>query len=235
MMLALIIAASITPSALAQSGRERNLNAIELAARAKNIFPPALADAVSDEIVAEVDRQNLHGVKKSMRTLYFANNFYKKLKTGKFVGAPAVIWNGFDAENKRPTFLYRPSDFAYVTASGRRIQPGLMDTDGGSVPKVLHSVGSFNPWTYGPAFLIHDWIFVAHQCGTSPDNDIDFDTSANIMAEGIKTLMEVGFTNIDGMTQKFPESEDTLYLMYLAVRTKIARGRWDSTDSVNCR
>ena len=55
------------------------------------------------------------------------------------------------------------------------------------------------------------------------------------MAEAIKTLMEVGFENQDGEIKKFPKSEDTLYLMYLAVSSSIARDAWDNPDTIRCR
>ena len=146
-----------------------------------------------------------------------------------------VVWDAYSDQSERPTFWYPGSNFAYVTSDGRRITPSAMDTNGGSIPQVLHAVNRYSPWTYGPAFIIHDWIFVAHKCGTEPDSNISFNESAMIMAEAIKTLMEVGFKNRDGETKKFTKNEDTLYFMYLAVISSISKKVWSDTDSVKCR
>ena len=100
---------------------------------------------------------------------------------------------------------------------------------------MLHSIGSFTPWTYGPAFIIHDWIFVAHKCNQKPYNEISFEGAADIMAEAIKTLMEVGFTNSDGQTQKLSMAEDTLYLMHLTVTSHVAQDVWNDIQNVKCR
>lgn len=209
--------------------------ALKLIGKAQAQFPQELADAISQQILADVDNRRSGSFKRSLATLFLADRFYKQLRVGRFEGAPTITWNGYDAADGRPTFLFEPGDFAYVTARGRRITPSTMDTDGGSVPKVLHSFGNFNPWTYGPAFMIHDWIFVAHKCDAAPDNDIAFEESASIMAEAMKTLMEVGFKNGDGEIQVLPKAEDTLYLMYQAVRSHFAEELWNETDNVQCR
>ena len=47
--------------------------------------------------------------------------------------------------------------------------------------------------------------------------------------------MEQGFTNYDHAAQKFPKKEDTLYLIYLAVRSNIAYDLWKQTSTVTCR
>ena len=211
------------------------LSAFELSERAQDLFPPELAADVKAALQAEAERELGGAGNESIATLFLADRFYNRLNSGQYEGVPTVTWNGFDVENDRPTFVFDGTGFAYVTSNGRRIAPGKMDTDGGSIPKVLHAVGNFTPWNYGPAFIVHDWIFVAHKCNTAPDNDIDFETSARIMAEALKTLMEVGFTNVDGQVQKFPKAEDTLYLMYLAVKTPFAKRLWDDTGNVRCR
>ncbi len=211
------------------------LSALELSQRTQKLFPPELAADVQAALQAELQMELGGPARESFATLFLADLFYSRLNSGHFEGVPTVTWNGFDPENDRPMFVFNGTDFAYVTSNGRRIAPGKMDTDGGSIPKVLHAVGNFTPWNYGPAFIVHDWLFVAHKCNAAPDNDIDFEMSARIMAEALKTLMEVGFTNVDGQVQKFPKAEDTLYLMYLAVKTPFAKRLWDDTDSVRCR
>ena len=44
------------------------------------------------------------------------------------------------------------------------ITPRSMYTDGGSIPRIFWSVDGLSPWEYGPAFVIHDWIFNRHYC-----------------------------------------------------------------------
>lgn len=209
--------------------------ALRLIAKAHAELPKELADTVAQQILDDVDNRRSGSFKRSLATLYLADRFYRQLGVGSFEGAPTVTWNGYDDAGGRPVFVFEPGEFAYVTADGRRITPSAMDTDGGSVPKVLHSFGNFNPWTYGPAFMIHDWIFVAHKCDTVPDNDIAFEESAIIMAEAMKTIMEVGFKDADGEMQVLPKAEDTLYLMYQAVRSHFAESLWNDTGNVRCR
>ena len=110
-----------------------------------------------------------------------------------------------------------------------------MDTDGGSIPRILRAYKKASAWYYGPAFIIHDWIFVAFKCGIKPDNSIGFEESADIMAEVMKTLTEVGFTNAYGKLQKFPKAEDTIYAMHRAVTSGTAKKLWNDKDSVSCR
>ena len=79
-------------------------------------------------------------------------------------------------------------------APGNTIQPGLMYTDGGSIPKVAQVFKGLSPWGYAPAYMIHDWMFVARHCivdGSSDKRfqqvrDVDFDQSATILGEAIK-------------------------------------------------
>jgi hypothetical protein len=68
-----------------------------------------------------------------------------------------------------------------------------------------------------------------------PDSDIDFEDSATYLAEAIKTLMERGFLTYDHDIQRFPKKEDTLYLIYQAVRSEIAHQLWQQSNTVMCR
>ena len=162
-----------------------------------------------------------------------ALEFYEELGVGAFEGAPVLIWDAFADARERPTFRYVPSDFAYVTSTGRRIAPGPMDTNGGSIPQPLHAANMFSPWTYGTAFIIHDWIFEAQKCEIEPDADIRFEESALIMAEAMKTLMEVGFVNQDGELKQYRRAPRVVYLMYLAVKSPVARRLWNDASSVS--
>ncbi|GAB6041449.1 serine protease [Endothiovibrio diazotrophicus] len=206
--------------------------------QADQMFSQELAEQVRHQIDEEVAQFIRSGaeVGRSWMTAYLADDFYSKLGVGAFANTPTMKWNGFD--NDRPSFVFVPNEinaFSFRTASGRTIMPGLMNTDGGSVPLILHSLPKFSAWWYGPGYIVHDWMFVAHKCGTMPDNNISFEESATILAEALKTLMEVGFVDYDGVRRMAPKSEDTLYLIYLAVRSKIAKGLWQDAASVTCR
>jgi hypothetical protein len=63
---------------------------------------------------------------------------------------------------------------------------------------------------------------VAKKCKHEPDTDWSFAHTALIMAEAMKTLMEVGYQEFDNKVQKLEKAEDTLYLMYQAVSSFIA-------------
>jgi Protein of unknown function (DUF1353) len=71
-------------------------------------------------------------------------------------------------------FIYYPSDrdpLIYTFPEGHplkdlfgSIRPGPMYTDGGSIPRALWSVEGFSVWEYGPAYILHDWLFQRHYC-----------------------------------------------------------------------
>lgn len=212
----------------------------ELFAQATRMFPEPLAKQVQQRIMQ--DLQNAvaanpapAGAQQSFATFYLADELYAKLRVGTFENAPRLIWNGYDAKTGTPMFLFEKGSFGYVTPAGRRIVPNTMDTDGGSIPQILHSIGSFTAWGYGPAYIIHDWLFVAHKCGGTDDSSVTFEESALHLAEAIKTLMEKGFVNYDKSVQVFPKKEDTLYLIYQVVRSDYALSLWQDTQSVKCR
>ncbi|HVZ39302.1 MAG TPA: hypothetical protein VHI13_08505 [Candidatus Kapabacteria bacterium] len=54
------------------------------------------------------------------------------------------------------------------------------------------------------------------------------------MALAMKTLMEVGYSDFFNTPSRLKKSEDTLYLMYLAVRSPIAADLWNHDGSVRC-
>jgi hypothetical protein len=65
-----------------------------------------------------------------------------------------------------------------------------MYTDGGSIPRFLWGVKGYSPWSYAPAYIVHDWLFEAHHCGYTPDNRYSFEDSVAVLAEGLKAVME---------------------------------------------
>ncbi len=113
-----------------------------------------------------------------------------------------VVWVGSDK------FIYVPGpegrNFGFETArTGRIIEPGLMYTDGGSIPRFAQVFKPFSPWGYAPAFIVHDWIFYGRYCELDAGSTmaayedgrrfadvkgITFHESAVILAEVIKTI-----------------------------------------------
>lgn len=144
---------------------------------------------------------------------------YRDTSTGIFQGTLDVRWI------KPDRFIYMPDKddpLRFTTADGRVLQPLAMYTDGGSIPRLFWSMPGYSPWGYAPAYIIHDWVFLAHHCRFDEYRDITFERSAQLLAEGIKTLMESGTA---------PREETILWSIYEAVRSPVARSLWDSAWS----
>ena len=112
---------------------------------------------------------------------------YRETAAGRFTGALDVRWV------KNDYFLFLPNKdqpFTLVRKNGKTIRPGPMYTDGGSIPRFLWGIEGYSPWGYAPAYIVHDWLFEAHQCGYEPDNQYTFDDSVAVIAEGLKAIME---------------------------------------------
>ena len=101
-----------------------------------------------------------------------------------------------------------------------------MYTDGGSIPKAAQLFQGFSPWGYAPAYMVHDWLFVARHCnvdGTPTKEErkvenMDFQTSADIIAESIKTLVA---------SDRIRENDVAPRVISSAVAGPIARAIWD--------
>jgi hypothetical protein len=91
----------------------------------------------------------------------------------------------------------RQDEFIYVKASNplsfkpsfmnTAIVPETMYTDGGSVPQILWGIPGLSPWALGPAYIIHDWIFLVHRCNLPAPPEvkaITFEQSAQILRSG---------------------------------------------------
>jgi hypothetical protein len=142
-----------------------------------------------------------------------ANVFYSKTAVGSFAGKLTVEW-------VQPNFfIYRPDKddpLRFTTPDGKIIQPQLMYTDGGSIPRLFWSAPDFGPWDFAPGYIIHDWLFTQHHCQVGDWQDFDFPRSAEVLAQGIKTQME-----------KAGRPEPTVaYAIYEAVRSRIAENLW---------
>jgi hypothetical protein len=208
--------------------------------KASELFIDGLAQSIAEQIESDAQMQAellpstaARGavVPHSLSTLFLADRFYKKLEMGKFSGRLSVTWNGMDS------FIYLPSadmPFTYTTSIGRVIMPKIMETDGGSIPRILRGLKKYSSWGYAPAFIVHDWLFAAKKCKYQPDTDWSFPQAAEIMAEALKTLMEVGYTNYEGRQVRLEKAEDTLYLMYQAVNSFVAEDIWLDDSSAKC-
>jgi hypothetical protein len=123
-------------------------------------------------------------------------------------------------------FVYRPDQDPSKRLSfqpsflNTAIVPELMYTDGGTIPRIFWSIPGLSPWGLGPAYVIHDWLFLVHRCHrTAPPEvaAITFEQSAQILAEVGKQLVEHGLVQNNKLEE-----------IVWAIRTKYARDIWDS-------
>ncbi len=145
---------------------------------------------------------------------------YDTVKPGSYTGAAVVVWVGAgnDAVLGDGQFLYvpvknqeltftRPQD-GNPSSDPLTIRPEAFYTDGGSIPRSVQAFRGLNAWAYGPAYVIHDWAFVARKCLNDADENgqviddgkdlitdemrkiksMTFRESAVLMAETIRTL-----------------------------------------------
>jgi hypothetical protein len=98
-----------------------------------------------------------------------------------------LIWVGPDK------FIYVPdteSPFAVIRKDGKKITPGAMYTDGGSIPRALWAHVEYSPWRFVPGFIIHDWLFEAKHCDLPDANGFTSSTATDVLSECVKTQME---------------------------------------------
>lgn len=77
------------------------------------------------------------------------------------------------------------------------VQPGMMYTDGGSIPKAAQLVRGFSPWDYASGCMVHDWLLVARHClldkmatdAQAALAPVDVAGSAAIPGKAIRTLV----------------------------------------------
>jgi hypothetical protein len=96
---------------------------------------------------------------------------YLHTPAGQFKGTAFVMWAGEGNGSGDGNFLFVPDPrdpLIFTRADpqslGGVIQPGLMYTDGGSIPKIAQVFNGFSPWGYAPGYMIHDWLFVGRHC-----------------------------------------------------------------------
>lgn len=130
---------------------------------------------------------------------------YSEAPAGTFTGSVFVLWVGEnDTGSGDGRFVFVPVEGDELTftrknpdATMQTITPGLMYTDGGSIPRAAQVFKGFSPWGYAPAYMVHDWLFVARKClndGAATGDelmvkDMPFIESAEVLAEAIQTLV----------------------------------------------
>jgi hypothetical protein len=96
--------------------------------------------------------------------------------------------------NDESRFIYMPdpqNGLRFQTRDGREIKPSRMYTDGGSIPRVFWAVKGFSPWGYGPAYVLHDWLFHQHRCGNDhPPDRYSMEQANEMLDDAISLLME---------------------------------------------
>jgi hypothetical protein len=144
---------------------------------------------------------------------------------GDLEGIATVEWVSEDyfayLPDRNKPLSFQPS---FWTGSAKRITPRLMYTDGGSVPRALWNIPGLSPWGFGPAYIIHDYIFTVHRChAINPAvwsdpavEDITFPQSAEVLAEVGKSLIDLGLIK-----------HDALQAIVWAVRTQYAQTLWN--------
>ncbi|HMQ92462.1 MAG TPA: hypothetical protein PKA33_15130 [Amaricoccus sp.] len=109
---------------------------------------------------------------------------------GELHGVLLIKW----VREDRFVFVPDESDPLTYERGGRRIVPGAMFTDGGSIPRLFWSVKGLSPWSYGPAYALHDWLFRQHRCGLDAPpmtytlaeaNEVLEDAIGILVAEGL--------------------------------------------------
>ena len=136
---------------------------------------------------------------------------YDDAPAGALKGSALVLWVGSGEASAlgNGKFLYVPLrdralsfQRAGDAGAAQIITPEAFYTDGGSIPRVVQAFPGFAAWGYGPAYIIHDWLFVARKCLNRDRRDqtntasaemkkladMTFNDSAVVLAESIKTL-----------------------------------------------
>lgn len=141
---------------------------------------------------------------------------YERFRVGKLEGKLLVQWLEPDK------FLFIPDKeepLRFTRSDGSVIQPGLMVTDGGSIPRPIWILRNYSPWGYAPAFIVHDWLFVMKHCELPGYDRYSHRSAADVMAEVMKTMMETGRAAVD---------KPTLESMHTAVSSAIAGRLWEN-------
>jgi hypothetical protein len=146
---------------------------------------------------------------------------YQDVHQGELKGRLFVEWIDEDR------FVFRPDPKNPLTFTRRnkdKIVPGLMVTDGGSIPRPFRGLKNYSPWGYAPGYIVHDWLFHIHVCKMADHDRYGFEDTATILAEIIKTLMEH-----PDPKKRMERDEGTLFAIHAAVSSPIAREVWNGS------
>ncbi len=148
-----------------------------------------------------------------------ASLHYEKTMIGELHGKLIVQWIDHDK------FIFVPDEekpLTFIRHNQKRISPKRMYTDGGSIPRPMWVFRSYSPWGYAPAFIVHDWLFVMQHCKYLGHEEFNVEEAAWVMSEIMKTMM---LKEKEAAPDKF-----TLYTMFEAVRSPIAKRQWESGE-----
>jgi len=155
---------------------------------------------------------------------------------GAFTGNVLVMWVGEGGRSGDGRFLFVPDPRKPLTfrrPGGRQataIRPHMMYTDGGSIPRVAQIFNGLSPWGYAPAYMIHDWLFVARHCRRDGDGDpiyagagdLSFSDSYRVLDEAIATLVA---------ERKVARNDVARSAITAAVASPVARNLWDRSGA----
>ncbi len=150
---------------------------------------------------------------------------WKETQKGEIKGKLNLRWVGPDK------FVFMPDKddpFVFIRKKNgvevERIMPNLpFYTDGGSIPRAAHASKDFSPWNFGPAFIIHDWLFEMNHCALAGHEKYNHEIAAEIMAEVIKTQLLTD-SNSDSWL-KTANNAVVLYDFYSLV-VSFSKGLW---------
>lgn len=143
-------------------------------------------------------------------------NIYTSAQAGRFDGRIFLMWIDDGGAMGDGTFLFVPvpgQELKFTRknpkATVKVIRPEMMYTDGGSIPRLAQAFKGFSPWGYAPAYMVHDWLFIAKNCltdGTPQGNEgdiagMEFPESADVMAEAIRTLVAQNMVKPDDVSK----------------------------------
>ncbi|MGY5806818.1 hypothetical protein ACXHXG_03820 [Rhizobium sp. LEGMi198b] len=157
---------------------------------------------------------------------------FSKLAPATLTGSLFVMWVGEGNSSGDGKFVFVPDPADPLTfrradssLPGAEIQPGLMYTDGGSIPKIAQVFKGLSPWGYAPAYMIHDWMFTAHHCIVDGENDKRFDQVRNV---SFKDSAEIRGEAIQGMVKanKVQRNDVAGTAITAAVGSSIAENLW---------
>ncbi len=162
---------------------------------------------------------------------------YDDAPVGRLQGSLFMMWVGEGGSSGDGKFVFVPDPNDRLTliraapdATLREIRPEMMYTDGGSIPKIGQVFNGFSPWGYAPAYMVHDWLFVARQClndgKATPEEQkvavMTFQESAEVIAEAIKSLVDTG---------RVRENDVAARTISSAVAGPFSRARWTVTGA----